>query len=285
MKLSSNQLQELCNYAIEAASKAGQLIAQKSKVHLSVNKKNGGESLASQVFTEVDLASEKLILEILQPTINKYDLALLSEETTDDKSRFEKDYFWCIDPLDGTLPFIEQTDGYSVSIALVDKNGMAHIGAIFNPVDGTIYHAIKGFGAFKNHQKWSLGAPDKDYTLICDRSFLKSKNYTTITNQLRLRIGDYKIISHGGAAMNAMWILENGPAFYFKQPKTKNGGGSLWDYAASSCIFNEIEAYAKSFNGDNLDLNRKDSTFMNHKGICYTSSNELALVIQNLVIA
>ena len=48
-----------------------------------------------------------------------YDLALLTEESEDDRSCFEKDYFWCIDPLDGTLPFTRNEAGYSVSIGLV----------------------------------------------------------------------------------------------------------------------------------------------------------------------
>ncbi|MCG8581629.1 MAG: hypothetical protein MI866_17015 [Bacteroidales bacterium] len=273
MKLSPDQLHELTEIAIEAASKAGVLIANKSKEKLShVNIKTGGDSLASQVFTEVDLASEKIILETLKPTIEKYNLAILSEETTDDGSRFVKDYFWCVDPLDGTLPFIEQTDGYSVSIALVDMSGTAHIGVIYNPVDGTLYHAIKGEGAYKNYKKWTLSASKQNYTLVCDRSFLKHPLYNKVVKELKSNTSKkITIINHGGAAMNAMWVLENTPGIYFKFPKAESGGGSLWDYAASSCIFNEIGAYAMSYNGEPLDLNRKDSSFMNHKGIRYVS--------------
>ena len=53
----------------------------------------------------------------------KYDFGILTEETPDNGSRLVKDYFWCVDPLDGTLPFTEGTPGYSVSIALVSKSG------------------------------------------------------------------------------------------------------------------------------------------------------------------
>lgn len=284
MKLSSIQLHELCKYAIEAASKAGQLIAQKSKEHQSVKIKTGGDSLASQVFTEVDLASENLILEILKPTIARYDLALLSEETTDNRSRFGKDYFWCIDPLDGTLPFIDQTDGYSVSIALVNKNGIPQIGVIYNPVDGTLYHATKGEGAYKNHKKWTLAVSNQNYTLICDRSFLKLPLFDKVVSKLKSNTNEkLNIINHGGAAMNAMWVLENHPAIYFKQPKPEDGGGSLWDYAASACIFNEIGASASSYTGKALDLNRKDSTFMNHEGILYLSEPEKSDQVKSLI--
>lgn len=284
MLLSPLQLNELGSCAIQAATQAGELIKRRSLEKLAIHKKEGGDSLASQVFTEVDLASEQIILKALQPSIEKYDLALLSEETADDGSRFDKDYFWCIDPLDGTLPFIEQTDGYAVSIALVDKLGIPHIGVIYNPVDSTLYHAIKGQGAYKNQEPWTTNQPSESLTLVCDRSFKQHEDYNIIIDKLERYSHDkLNIICHGGAAMNAMWVLENSPAAYFKFPKKEDGGGSLWDYAASACIFNEIGAYTASFNKEVLDLNRTDSTFMNHKGISYCSSRQLALDIQHLI--
>ncbi len=284
MQLNSHQLKALCDDAITAALKAGKIIKQRSKEQITVNQKEGGSSLASQVFTEVDLASERLILDTLQPSIKQYKLALLSEETTDDHSRFEKDYFWCIDPLDGTLPFTEQTDGYSVSIALVDKQGIPHIGVIYNPVDSTLYHAIKGQGAFRNKQPWLLHAKQKSFTFICDRSFLKQEAAPKTIDKLQAYFGaDMQIISHGGAAMNAMWVLENLPAAYSKFPKKEDGGGSLWDYAASACIFHELGAAAHNYNGQQLDLNRKGATFMNHEGIFYCSSLQLADQIRKLI--
>ncbi|MBS2212364.1 hypothetical protein KEM09_13190 [Carboxylicivirga mesophila] len=284
MLLPPLQINELASCAIQAATQAGELIKQRSQEKLAVHQKEGGDSLASQVFTEVDLASEQIILKALRPSIEKYDLALLSEETADDGSRFEKDYFWCIDPLDGTLPFIEQTDGYAVSIALVDKLGIPHIGVIYNPVDSTLYHAIKGQGVYKNQLPWTTNEPSESLTLVCDRSFKQHEGYSKIISKLRRFSHDnLNIICHGGAAMNAMWVLENAPAVYFKLPKKEDGGGSLWDYAASACIFNEIGAYANSFNKEELDLNRHDSTFMNHKGICYCSGKQLAIDILHLI--
>lgn len=285
MQLNHQLLNELSSCAILAATQAGEMIKQCSQEKLVVHQKEGGDSLASQVFTEIDLASEQIILKALQPSIEKYDLALLSEETADDGSRFEKDYFWCIDPLDGTLPFIDQTDGYAVSIALVDQQGIPHIGVIYNPVDSTLYHAIKGQGAFKNKKPWLLNSEQKSFTFICDRSFLKQPEGQAAIEKIKTNFGgNIQIIGHGGAAMNAMWVLENSPAAYFKFPKNEDGGGSLWDYAASACIFNETGAFAASFNLEELDLNRPDSTFMNHKGICYCSPQFLAKEIQQLLL-
>jgi len=285
MTLTNSQLLDLSQLAIKAATKAGKHVALRRNENFSINKKEGGSSLASQVFTEVDLASQNIILDILEPSLDKYDLALLSEETSDNKSRFEKDFFWCIDPLDGTLPFIEQTDGYSISIALVSKGGDAIIGVIYNPEDSTLYHAIIGEGAFKNRQKWHLPEAANTITLVCDRSLIKHDKYNKLVNTLsRLSKSKIKCINHGGATMNAMWVLENHPAVYIKFPKKEAGGGSLWDYAASACIFNEMGALATDYNLQKLELNRIDSSFMNHKGICYASDKNLAQRLNHLFI-
>ena len=48
---------------------------------------------------------------------------VLTEETEDDGGRLRADYFWCVDPLDGTLPFIEGRPGSAVSIALIARDG------------------------------------------------------------------------------------------------------------------------------------------------------------------
>ena len=102
--LSLETLDHLADIACEAAVSAGKLIQAYTGSEVAVSRKEGGDSLASQVVTEVDERSQALILERVRATRAQYKLGLLTEELSDDGSRFEKDYFWCIDPLDGTLP-------------------------------------------------------------------------------------------------------------------------------------------------------------------------------------
>jgi len=119
--LENSDLTILTNIAIQAAQKAGERISEQAGKQIAVQYKTGGTSLASQVVTEIDGLSQEIILQTLKPLTDTYDLGLLTEEQADDKSRCEKEFFWCIDPLDGTLPFIEQKHGYAVSIALISK--------------------------------------------------------------------------------------------------------------------------------------------------------------------
>ncbi|WP_170178617.1 3'(2'),5'-bisphosphate nucleotidase CysQ family protein [Flammeovirga pectinis] len=263
----------LCYSIKECTKKAATLIQEYPKELLSVENKEAGDNLASQVVTEVDRLSQALLLDELKGVILKYDLGVLTEESIDDKSRFKKDYFLCIDPIDGTLPFIEQTSGYSISIALVDKKGTALIGVIYDLVENNLYHSIKNEGVFKNDIPFKINR-NKHFTLVFDRSFLKHPRFENIKSAFIKKYGDnIKVIAHGGAVMNAIWVLENAPACYFKFPKKVNGGGSIWDYAASSCLFNTLNLVTTDSFGEPIQLNQ-ENTFMNAKGIHYSTESD-----------
>ncbi len=279
--LTKEDLTRLAEIAETACKKAGKFIANFDTTNLKIKSKKAGNSLASSVVTEVDIKSQEIILKEILPTVEKYNFALLTEEETDNKSRLEKEFFWAIDPLDGTLPFTQKQSGFSVSIALVKKSGEPVIGVVFNPITKNIYKAIKDCGAFKNNQKIEVKIDkEKPLTAIFDRSFLTHKDYDKIIEKLKKFSqknynGKLNIISHGGAVANACWVIENAPATYFKFPKKELGGGSIWDYSATACIFNEANLFVSDIFGQPLDLNRKDSTFLNVGGIVFASNKEL----------
>jgi len=292
MKLSADDFLSLHKVAISAATEAGQLIADHANKAIAVQHKSGGDSLASQVVTEVDLLSEAAILKRLRPTCEQYELALLSEESTDDGSRLEMDYFWSIDPLDGTLSFIESAPGYAVSIALVSRAGTPLIGVVYDPVTHTCYSAVHGQGAWRNDRFWTPAVNDsmeeKVLTLVCDRSLLQRSEYPQIRQDIetlseKLGLSGVKTIENGvGAVMNACWALENSPACYFKLPKAETGGGCLWDFAATAAIFHELNAVATDFHGQPLELNRANYLYMNHGGVLFSTHQELARNLSDL---
>lgn len=288
MDLTKDQLFTLREVAKAAALSAGEVIKSKKGSELKVQTKVGGENIASCVVTEVDLEAETAILKILEPTLKEYDLGLLTEESTDDGSRFEKDYFWCIDPLDGTLCFSRDEDGYSTSIALISKAGVPIIGAVYDPRPSALYHAIKGHGAFKNDLPLKVQKKSKDLTLLFDQSYKRHPQFKSQVDKLKkelkkVGLNSLKIHHLGGAVMNGIATIEMAPAFYYKFPKEALGGGSLWDFAASSVIQSEAGGLNFDYFKGPLDLNRSGSSFMNHKGIIYASSEEILKLIPQLV--
>ena len=286
MKLSSSDLRELADLAILAATEAGRMIAQSRPS--DIQHKAGTDSLASQVVTAIDRRSERIILDMLGPTLERFELGVLTEEQVDDGSRLTADYFWSIDPLDGTLPFIEGVPGYAVSIALISNDGTPAIGVVYDPVEATLLHAIKGRGAFRGGRPWStdLKPGGEVLSVFADRSFLASDDHDVVVEALGqiaqdMGLHGVQLFSSAGAVMNACGVLTNSPACYFKRPKPA-GGGSLWDFAATACLFHEIGAVATDMHGGLLDLNRADSTFMSHRGVLFATDEALAQRICSL---
>ncbi|MBD9354945.1 3'(2'),5'-bisphosphate nucleotidase CysQ family protein [Methylomonas albis] len=281
MRLSPDDLYLLGQCAISAAMQAGQLIDRHSHDAVAVNTKDGGSSLAAQVVTEIDHWSQDSILQTLRPTSARYDLAMLSEESPDDGARLQQDYFWCIDPLDGTLPFIEGVPGYSVSIALVSRAGQALIGVVYDPLTQTLYHAIKDRGAWQNQQAFKPAPLAQALTFITDKSFAQDPLYPATQVELQriaveLGYAGAKLRLQGGAALNACQALTEAPACYFKFPKPDKGGGSVWDYAATACLFQEAGAPVSDIHGKALVFNPTGSTFMNHCGVLYCADQAIA---------
>ena len=137
-----------------------------------------------------------------------------------------------------------------------------------------MYTALKGEGAYKNGLPITVKSSKTKFTFITDRSFTKSVDYNSFVLDLKSAVkikgfNQFEIIAHGGASMNAIWVLENAPASYVKPPKKQLGGGGIWDFAATVCLFNELKLRATNFKGSPLDLNRKGSTFMNHEGVWF----------------
>jgi len=287
MKLSDSDFNHLLSFALTAAERAGSYIQSRVGQHLETGTKEAGNTLASQIVTEVDLESQRLILATLQDSIDEYRLGLLTEEGVDDSSRLETDHFWCIDPLDGTLPFVNRTPGYSVSIALVSRTGESQIGVIHDPDRGDTFHAVKGRGAFLNGESIPsrFESKGKPLTWMMDRSMKRSEDYPRLTDLMedlaeKSECSGLSIIDHAGAALNGAWVTQHAPAIYFKFPKKAKGGGSLWDFAASACLLNEWGQPATDVCGCPLDLNRADTTYMNERGIIYASDTGLRETVQ-----
>ncbi len=286
MSLSPSELVELRDVAIHAAQTAGELIEIRAKSEITVERKTAGETLASQVVTEVDREAEALILDVLAESIQAFGLGLLTEETQDDGSRFEKDYFWCIDPLDGTLPFVEGVVGYSVSIALIDRSGVPLVGVVYDPRSGDIYDATFGLGCRLNREGIIIGrGASTRLNVYGDRSSQAKAEYAEILSELEgssvAGEGTFIKTSYGaGAAMNACLGLRVENACYFKLPKAGLGGGSVWDFAATACLYREAGAWVSDMFGRPLSLNPHGSCFMNEQGVLFATSEKIAACIR-----
>lgn len=96
--------------------------------------------------TDADFVSHRFIVSELKK--NSSFPVLSEEEPIAFEERRNWEYFWLVDPLDGTKDFINRTGSFTVNIALIHKNEPVS-GIIGVPVTGELYFAAKGGGAFK----------------------------------------------------------------------------------------------------------------------------------------
>ena len=280
-------LAHFCDAAIQAALEAGQFIQSADRSKLQRHFKEAGSSAASQLVTEVDVRSEAIIRRCLQAISEQWDIAFVGEESSQSVAdvipeRLLKPYYWCVDPLDGTLPFVEGSPGYTVSIALVDQSGGPLIGVVYDPVDATLMHAIKGEGAYRD-QAPITRATSVSTSLIAfaDASFRLHEKYAHMLDTLNgcaqeSGLDGVEVVYGSGAVKNACQVLGYPAACYVKLPKCEDGGGSIWDFAATACIVGEAGGWASNIHGQPLELNRQCSTFMNHQGVLYASNERIA---------
>ncbi|WP_258104506.1 3'(2'),5'-bisphosphate nucleotidase CysQ [Marinoscillum sp. MHG1-6] len=282
-KLNNDTLHKLKQEAKHAAITAGQYIQSQFDEQYIKQSKVGGDSLASQVVTEVDLKAQEIILDGLQNSMQTYDLGLLTEELVDDGSRLEKSHFWCIDPMDGTLPFTEHRTGYAVSIALISRAGDPVIGVVYIPDLERCYTAIKGGGVMVNDDPFIReSSPGETLHFYMDSSFLSEPYYDKVKAHFDQLDRAVEYHSSLGGVRNAISVMSSGSGCYFKFPKPRKGCGSIWDYAATGLFFEELGLHVTDSNGNRLHLNNPETTFMNHGGVLFATDQQIAAFIMGL---
>lgn len=167
--------QTLAEQVIQIAETAGVAILDiyQNEADFNVELKSDDSPL-----TKADRAANAVICAGLEKLSNKF--PIVSEENKaipyDERKDFE--YYWLVDPLDGTKEFIKRNGEFTVNIALV-QNQQPVFGVVYAPVLEEMYWAIKGEGAWmkKGDQVQKLAAntftmSDVGLKVVCSRSHL-----------------------------------------------------------------------------------------------------------------
>lgn len=151
---------QLCQCAIEAARKAGEILRQGYGTTFQISSKEGRNNLV----TEYDYNAEKIIIDYIK---SRYpDHEFLAEESGESTNAGKGKVRWIIDPLDGTVNFAHGLPVFSVSIA-AEINGEIIAGVIYHPILDEMFYASKGNGAFLNGKKIKVSCGNE-----LDTSFL-----------------------------------------------------------------------------------------------------------------
>ena len=140
MRLNSPQI----NLITRACMKASRsLIRDFGEIeNLQVSAKGPGDFV-----TSADKRTEKILIDELQKAHPEY--GIVTEETGIINKNNRKNR-WIIDPIDGTLNFLNGVPQFAISIGY-EENGEIKCGVIFNPISNEMFCAEKGNGAYLNN--------------------------------------------------------------------------------------------------------------------------------------
>jgi len=227
------------NKAIQASLSAGKAIMDVYEIDFSVSLKTDKSPI-----TEADRQAHHIISGALKETL----IPLLSEEGReipyDERKNWE--YYWLVDPLDGTKEFVSRNGEFTVNIALI-KNGIPILGVVYAPVPDVLYFAsdeigaykIEAFSSCKIDASWddilmkSVKLPIKkdrnNFTIIASRSHMNEETLDYISKLKELH-RNTEIIS-AGSSLKLCLIAENKADVY-----PRFGTTMEWDIAAGHAI-------------------------------------------------
>lgn len=234
----------LMQVAIKAAVKAGKLLLDNYGERKEISKKQSFRDIV----TNADKLAENEAISVL------YDfdpeISIISEE----QGRIvdsNKNKYWLIDALDGTVNFVNQIPFFSVSIAYIEDDVIC-ASVIYVPFYDDLYFGARGVGVFKNHQPISVSNCNLENSLFAVSFSGKSFEPHSRRNEFLLfsEINDHSrgCLRTGSAALNLAFLAEG------KLNGCWGKAAKYWDIAAGLLLV-ELAGCKISFKKEDVDLN------------------------------
>ncbi len=234
-------LHPMLNIAVRAARAAGAII---NRAALDIERLQVQTKSPRDFVTEVDLASERAIIDVL---LEAYpDHSILAEESGRTRGARDSDYQWIIDPLDGTTNFIHGLPTYAVSIGLAHR-GQVVQAVVYDPARNDLFYASKGRGAFLNDRRLRVSRRSRlaDALVGTGFPFRKGDNfqrYLEMFEQVMPRCAGLR--RPGAAALDLCYVAAGWYDGFFEI------GLQPWDLAAGSLLVTEAGGLIGNFTGE-----------------------------------
>ena len=193
--------------------------------------------------TSADKRTEKILIDELQKAHPEY--GIITEETgVINKSNFKNR--WIIDPIDGTMNFLNGIPQFAISIGY-EEDGEIKCGVIFNPIMNELFCAEKGNGAFLNNSRKRVSKKKKitDALLVTGgpkgASKIKDKIYSEYIN---VSNNVSSVRKFGSAALDMAYVACGRFDGYWQREL------NYWDIAAGIIILKEAGGFINFFEED-----------------------------------
>lgn len=225
--LKNIDINEIKNIAL----KAGKAIMQVYERDFAIYEKEDKSPLS-----EADLLSNTIICDSLA----KFNLPILSEENSiiSFEERKNWEYFFLVDPLDGTKEFIKRNGEFTVNIALIHKQSPV-LGVVYAPALNLMYSAKKGEGAFKNDELLPLALNKDTYKIVASKSHMSDETKDFID---KLEVDKKKELISMGSSLKLCLVASAEADIYPRLAPTME-----WDTAAADAIVREAKKMSYDF--------------------------------------
>jgi len=184
--------------------------------------------------TIADKRAHTKIASILEET----SLPILSEEGSviPYEVRRKWEYFWMVDPLDGTKEFLKRNGEFTVNIALIHKN-VPVLGVVAIPVTGELYYGARSMGAFLKINSKEIKLDDRlpvdlkkpGIRVVASRSHMSEETKNFIDGLIS------PMLLSSGSSLKFMLLASGKADVYPRFAPTME-----WDTAASHAIINSV---------------------------------------------
>lgn len=244
---------------IEAAMRqAGDRLLEKND--FAVHNKHGDYDFV----TDMDVKTQETLKASLAQILPE---AVFVGEEDPDVPVGENQYFWMVDPIDGTTNFIRDMRLSCLAVALC-RGKEELIGAVYHPWAHEFFYAEKGKGAFVNDTP--IHVADKDFhdAVMCyGQGYGKREDTLPIMRPMleKCYMECCGVRALGVAEITLCYIAAGRMDLYFEQKVMP------WDYAAGGLILREAGGVCTNWHGEHPALHEGDSllagTIGAHAGI------------------
>jgi len=239
MPIEQRDLSRMLETAIVAARLAGQHAMEEIN-YIKASVKN-----ATELVTQADARCQKIIIDRIKE--NYPDHGFIAEEGEQGKifkqpPRGNQQFWWAIDPIDGTNNFAHRMLFFTVSIAVIYQ-GQPIVGVIFEPATDSMFTAVKGGEAQLNDRRINASEEmmDKFSSVGLDSHFDDGVPRWTCEIMQRTRFRNL-----GTTALQLAYVAKGGLiATIASDPK-------LWDIAAGTVIAEAAGAIVTDWQGGKI---------------------------------
>jgi len=230
MRINSPRMNVIYNACMKASKSLIRDFGEIEK--LQVSTKGPGDFV-----TAADKRTEKIIIEELLKAHPDY--GILSEEIGE-INKENKDHRWIIDPIDGTLNFLNGIPHFAISIGYEEK-GEIVCGLIFDPIKDETFFAEKGSGAFLNNSRIRVSKKNKlktSYLGTGGPKFFSLKRNDIFKEYIKVsNLVDAPVRKFGSAALGLSYVAAGRFDAYWEWDL------NYWDIAAGIVILKEAGGF------------------------------------------